>query len=51
MKEVQELTLGIYAGGGADCVPGRGRNQGLELKLVANYSKHAETSVAGGRDG
>lgn len=35
-KEVQELTLGIYAGGGEDCIPGRGRNQRLELRLVAN---------------
>lgn len=35
-KEVQELTLGIYAGGGEDCIRGRGRNQSLELKLVSN---------------
>lgn len=51
LKEVQELTSGIYAGGGADCVPGRGRNQRPELKLVADHSKRAETSVAGERGG
>lgn len=35
-KELQELTLGIYAGRGEDCLLGRGRNQHRELKLVAN---------------